>query len=72
MLKKPPLPVTAVTDVPRTGELTEVAAQPVSTHRSRTSELPYLAVALAAVLVASTGASAVVGLRTRRRLGARA
>jgi hypothetical protein len=64
--------VTKVTDVPKTGELTEVASAPLSSTRSTTPLLPLLAVGLAAVLVVGTGVSTAVAAHTRRRHGQRA
>jgi hypothetical protein len=63
--------VTAMTDVPKTGELTEVASEPSSSTRSSTPALPFLAMALAAVLIVSTSVTTAFA-HTRRRSGDRA
>jgi cobalamin biosynthesis Mg chelatase CobN len=64
--------VTKVTDVPNTGELTEVASAPLSSSHSTTPLLPLLAVGLAAVLVVGTGVSTAFTAHARRRHGQRA
>jgi hypothetical protein len=68
------VPVVAkATDVPKTGALTEVLTKPLSSTRSTTPLLPFLAVGLAAVLVVGTAVSNAFSASTRRRRdGARA
>ncbi|MDQ2648817.1 MAG: selenium-binding family protein [Actinomycetota bacterium] len=59
--------VTAPAEVPTNGDLTEVAATPVSTSSDARELLPAVAIGLAAVLIAATGASTVLAARARRR-----
>ncbi len=65
--------VQKMADVPSSGELTEVASVvPASSSRSTMPLLPFLAVALAAVLIVGTSVSSVFSARSRRRIGERA
>jgi hypothetical protein len=59
--------VTAPAEVPTNGDLTEVAGEPISSSDDARELLPAVAIGLAAVLIAATGASTVLATRARRR-----